>query len=123
MPRRTHRSRSPTSSSCKKLAPERPDGSRPLAGCPRRRSTASAATGSDDLPRLAEGVHLLGEYAGSGYVEPQYLAARGSSQIQLSKLLHLVAEECDGTSSYDDIAQRVSEGYGKTVSPDNVRTL
>src|SRR4051794_4359984 len=123
MPRRTRRSRSPTSRSCMTLAPERPADTRPLAGCPRRRSTASAATGADDLPRLAEGVHLLGEYAGSGYVEPQYLAARGSSQIQLSKLLHLVADECDGTSSYDDIARRVSESYGKTVSADNVRTL
>jgi putative peptide zinc metalloprotease protein len=69
-------------------------------------------------------VRLLGEYAGTGYVEPQYLATRGGGQqVQLSKLLHLVADECHGTSSYDDIAARVSESYGKTVSADNVRTL
>src|SRR5437764_394892 len=83
-------------------------------------AAASAPPGPGDPPQLADGVHLLGEYAGSGYVEPQYLAARGSSQIQLSKLLHLVADECDGTTSYDDIARRVSESYGKTVSADNV---
>ncbi|MCU1591957.1 MAG: hypothetical protein JWP11_3213 [Frankiales bacterium] len=108
------------------LAPERPTETRPLAGCPRRRPTGSsvAPPAADDRPRLADGVHLLGEYAGTGYVEPQYLAARtGGQQIQLSKLLHLVADECDGTSSYDDIARRVSESYGKSVSADNVRTL
>jgi putative peptide zinc metalloprotease protein len=105
------------------IAPERPTETRPLAGCPRRRVTG-ASSNVDDRPRLAEGVRLLGEYAGTGYVEPQYLAARGGGQqVQLSKLLHLVADECDGRSSYDDIAARVSETYGKTVSADNVRTL
>src|SRR5689334_23952679 len=94
------------------------------AGCPSRRRAGSAlAAPVDDRPRLAEGVRLLGEYAGTGYVEPQYLAARGSSQVQLSKLLHLVADECDGRSSYDDIAQRVTSAYGKDVSSDNIRTL
>jgi putative peptide zinc metalloprotease protein len=106
------------------LAPERPTAARPVAGCPRRRATGVAPDSGDDRPQLAEGVRLLGEYAGSGYVEPQYLAVRGGGQqIQLSKLLHLVADECDGRSSYDGIAQRVSETYGKTVSTDNVRTL
>jgi putative peptide zinc metalloprotease protein len=102
------------------IAPERPVTSRVHAGCPSRRA---GATPADDRPQLADGVRLLGEYAGTGYVEPQYLAARGSSQVQLSKLLHLVADECDGVSSHDDIAQRVSASYGKTVSADNVRTL
>jgi putative peptide zinc metalloprotease protein len=78
----------------------------------------------DDRPRLAEGVRLLGEYAGAGYVEPQYLAVRGGGkQVQLSELLRLVADQCDGQSSYAEIARRVSDGYGKTVSSDNVRTL
>jgi putative peptide zinc metalloprotease protein len=106
------------------LAPERSVDTRPLAGCPRRRSSAAPAAPADDRPTLADGVRLLGEYAGTGYVEPQYLAARGGGQqVQLSKLLHLVADECDGASSYDDIAARVSEQYGKSVTPDNIRTL
>jgi putative peptide zinc metalloprotease protein len=105
------------------LAPERPAAVTPVAGCPRRRPARAITATADDRPRLADGVRLLGEYAGTGYVEPQYLAARGSQQIQLSRLLHLVADECDGHSSYDDIARRVSESYGKTVSGDNVRTL
>ena len=105
------------------LAPERPVETRPQVGCPSRRSRPAAAP-ADDRPRLADGVRLLGEYAGTGYVEPQYLAARGGGQqVQLSKLLHLVADECDGQSSYDEIAERVSGPFGKTVSADNVRTL
>ncbi|MGB8649142.1 MAG: hypothetical protein WCD35_00630, partial [Mycobacteriales bacterium] len=103
------------------LAPER-EAATVVAGCPRRRSAAPAVE-ADDRPRLAEGVHLLGEYAGTGYVEPQYLAARGHTQVQLSRLLHLVAEECDGGSSYEQVAERVSLQWGKTVSADNVRTL
>ena len=98
------------------IAPERP-----VVGCPSRRPHQGVA--ADDRPALADGVHLLGEYAGTGYVEPQYLAARGTSQVQLSKLLHLVAEECDGNRSFDEIASRVSQAFGKTVSADNVRTL
>jgi putative peptide zinc metalloprotease protein len=105
------------------LAPERPAAVTPVAGCPRRRPARAITATADDRPLLADGVRLLGEYAGTGYVEPQYLAARGTQQIQLSRLLHLVADECDGRSSYDDIAGRVSESYGKTVSGDNVRTL
>jgi putative peptide zinc metalloprotease protein len=94
-----------------------------MTGCPRRRANVSEATG-DDRPRLADGVRLLGEYAGTGYVEPQYLAVReGGQQIQLSMLLHLVADECDGHRSYEEIAERVTTNYGKTVSADNVRTL
>ncbi len=109
------------------LAPEREAAPpRPQVGCPSRRRPVPApvAPGAGDRPRLAEGVRLLGEYAGTGYVEPQYLAARGGGQqVQLSRLLHLVADECDGSSSYDDIAARVSQDYGKTVSADNVQTL
>lgn len=105
------------------LAPERPVETRPHAGCPSRRSRPAAAP-ADDRPRLADGVRLLGEYAGTGYVEPQYLAARGGGQqVQLSKLLHLIADACDGQSSYDEVAQRVSGPFGKAVSGDNVRSL
>jgi putative peptide zinc metalloprotease protein len=110
------------------LAPERPVDTRPLVGCPRRRAAAATSTASpsqvDERPRLADGVRLLGEYAGTGYVEPQYLAVRGGGkQVQLSELLHLVADQCDGHSSYDEIARRVTDDYGKSVSADNVRTL
>lgn len=105
------------------VAAERPvTADRPMAGCPRRRERTSVDGAAP--PQIAEGVQLLGEYAGSGYEQPQYLARRpGGQLVQLSRLLHLVADACDGSSSYEEIAQRVSETFGKTVSADNVRTL
>jgi putative peptide zinc metalloprotease protein len=118
---------------------------RPVPGCPRRRAHPLNADhpetdnpdtdrdgspldpGSrvdDEAPRLADGVQLLGEYAGTGYRQPQHVARRpGGQMVQLSRLLQLIAERCDGHTSYPDIAGQVSGEYGKTVSPDNVRTL
>lgn len=75
-------------------------------------------------PRLAEGVELIGESAGSGYKEPPALARRGDGQvIQLTRLLYLIAEAADGTRDEAAIAEVVSERFDKRVSPDNVRTL
>ena len=114
------------------LATDRPTGEQPVAGCPRRRThERNRSVGSADSagvetgpPRLAEGVQLLGEYAGTGYREPQFVARRpGGQMVQLSRLLHLIAEQCDGSTREDDIAERVSHGYGKPVSADNVHTL
>jgi putative peptide zinc metalloprotease protein len=75
-------------------------------------------------PRLADGVELIGESAGSGYKTPPSLARRGDGQmVQLTHLLHLVAEAADGTRDEAAIAEVVSERFGKAVSADNVRTL
>ncbi len=107
-------------------APEAPVDRRQLAGCPRQRarSTTRSTSSISDTPALADGVQLLGEYAGSGYREPQYLARRpDGQQVQLSRLLHEIAEECDGDSDLTRIAERVTESYGKSVSADNVAQL
>jgi hypothetical protein len=48
-------------------------------------------------PRRAAGVELIGEFEGSGFKEPPLLARRGDGQVvQLTRLLFLVAEACDG---------------------------
>jgi putative peptide zinc metalloprotease protein len=79
---------------------------------------------SADRPRLAEGIDLVGEFEGSGYVDPHYLARRSNGTvIQLSRLLFLVAEASDGQRTLDQIAAQVGERFGRTVSPDNVATL
>ena len=112
------------------IAPDKAVDDRPMVGCPSRRHPretmppASGGTGPELPPRIADGVQLLGEYAGTGYEQAQYLARRpGGQLVQLSQLLHQVADECDGRRTLEQVAERVSEAYGKPVSPDNVRTL
>jgi putative peptide zinc metalloprotease protein len=76
------------------------------------------------LPRLADGVELIGEYEGSGFTEPPFLLRRPDGQmIQVSRLLYLVAECADGRCDLGAIATKVSERFGRPVSADNVRFL
>ena len=92
--------------------------SRPVASAPEPPADAG------DRPRRADGVELIGEMAGSGYREPPSLARRADGQtIQLTGLLYLVLESVDGRRGYAEVAERVSERFGRTVSEANVRTL
>jgi putative peptide zinc metalloprotease protein len=76
------------------------------------------------FPRLANGCDLLGRYESSAYTEPQYLVRRGDGQlICVSHLLYLLASHLDGKRDLVEIAQRVSAGLGRQVSPDNVGYL
>ncbi|TMD20225.1 MAG: hypothetical protein E6I99_14325 [Chloroflexi bacterium] len=85
---------------------------------------ATGATGRAVPPRLAEGMELIGEYQGSGFKDPPYLARRGDGQVlQLPRLLYLVAAKADGRRDYDEIARAVSDDFGRGVSADNVRVL
>ena len=89
-----------------------------------RPDVAPDPPGDDRPPRLAEGVELIGESAGSGFKEPPALARRGDGQmIQLSPLLYLVAKNVDGERDYEAVASVVTEEFDKRVSADNVRTL
>ncbi len=79
---------------------------------------------SPAAPRLAEGLELIGEYKGSALEEPPYLVRRADGQvIQMSRLLYLVAEAADGRRDFAQIAERVSEEFGRLVSAENVRFL
>ncbi|HWB72594.1 MAG TPA: hypothetical protein VG452_10265 [Egibacteraceae bacterium] len=97
-----------------------PQGPPPVVG----EGTPSAAPARSDVPLLAAGAELIGEYQGSGFKEPPYLARRADGQIiQLSRLLYLVADEVDVERDLAQIAERVSERFGRTVSADNVGYL
>lgn len=75
-------------------------------------------------PRLADGVELLGEFEDSGFETPPHLARRADGQvIQLTELLHLVADAADGQRDEAAIAAAVSERFGRPVNADNVRFL
>src|SRR4051794_7191358 len=61
-------------------------------------------------PRLADGVELIGEYTGSGFEEPPYIARRADGQVvQIAKLFYVVAEEIDGRAGFDEIAERATQ--------------
>jgi putative peptide zinc metalloprotease protein len=77
-----------------------------------------------DVPRLALGVELLGEFKDSGYSPPPFLARRPDGQvIQMSRLLYLVAAEIDGIRNANAIARQVSEDLGRTLGAEQVRYL
>jgi putative peptide zinc metalloprotease protein len=83
--------------------------------------TSKPASG---VPQLAPGVELIGEYQGHGFKETPYLARRADGQvIQLSHLLYLVAAQVDGQRSFEEIAARVTEEFGRDVSADNIDLL
>jgi putative peptide zinc metalloprotease protein len=74
-----------------------------------------------DLPRLADGVELLGEYQGSGYRQPPSLVRRPDGQvIQMSPLLYLVTSRIDGVRDAETIATLVSADLGRALTADQV---
>src|SRR5689334_24307901 len=76
------------------------------------------------VPRLADGVELLGEYQGSGYAQPPSLVRRADGQvIQMSALLYRVACRIDGSRDPAAIAGLVSEDLGRSLTADQVRYL
>lgn len=80
------------------------------------------ATG--ELPRLADGVELLGRYESSGFQEVPYLVRRPDGQvIQVSELIYLVAAGVHDSGDPHEVAARVSAEYGREVSADNVAYL
>ena len=76
------------------------------------------------VPRPSAGLRLHGEYQGSGFTEPKYIARRGDGQVvQLSRLLHLVAGAVDGQRDTEAISHRVSARFGRELSEENVLFL
>jgi putative peptide zinc metalloprotease protein len=105
------------------VSPWRGHSRRTSPGQTSAREVPGGPVGSD-RPKLAEGVTLVGEYEGSGYRKPHFLARRSNGTlIQLSHLLHLTAAACDGTRDHAEIARVVSAEFGRPVSEENVRTL
>jgi putative peptide zinc metalloprotease protein len=86
--------------------------------------TRIAAAREARPPRLADGVELLGEYAGSGFREPPGLARRADGCVlQLSRMAYLVAAAVDGRRGMAEIAERVSEECGRRLASRDVEFL
>ena len=76
------------------------------------------------VPRLSDGVELLGEYRDSGFQEAPYIARLpGGVVVQLTRLLYLVARAVDGRRDLDEIAAQVSAEFGRRVTAANVAYL
>jgi putative peptide zinc metalloprotease protein len=89
------------------------------------RPEPDAAPVSDGAPpRLADGIDLIGEYEDSGFKEAPYIARRADGQvIQMPQLLFQVAESIDGSRSYEEIGEVVSEKIQRGVDGDMIRQL
>jgi putative peptide zinc metalloprotease protein len=87
-------------------------------------SASVADTAVGGVPRLAEGVELIGEYQGSGFQEPRYILRRGDGQvIQLPRLLYLLASSLDGRRDLRQVAALLSAEFGRLVAAQQVSYL
>jgi putative peptide zinc metalloprotease protein len=76
---------------------------------------------ADVIPLLAAGVEPIGEYQGSGLAEATYLVRNAAGQVvHLSRLLYLVVSAIDGDRTISEVAEQVSDGFGRTVSVSNI---
>ncbi len=81
------------------------------------------ATGAPP-PQLASGVELIGEFEGSGFKEPPYIARRADGQVvQMPRMLFALAEQIDGRSGPEQIAERYSHAIERDVGPEDVQML
>ena len=87
-------------------------------------SPPAHTSGLAGVPRLADGVELLGEYKDSGYSQPPSLVRRADGQVvQMSPLLYQVTCRIDGARDPAAIAQLVSADLGRSLTADQVRHL
>ncbi|MFI0464883.1 hypothetical protein ACH347_12450 [Saccharopolyspora sp. 5N102] len=82
------------------------------------------STEENAVPRLVDGVALLGEYEGGGYEEPRYLVSRADGQMVLvSPLLYQVASQVDGERSLREVAEQIAGDTEPDISAAGVEYL
>ena len=85
---------------------------------------ADSGSAVGTVPRLADGIELIGEYQGSGFQEPPFIVRRADGQvIQLSRLLYLLAASVDGQRDQAQVAGVLSAELGKVVQAEQVAFL
>jgi putative peptide zinc metalloprotease protein len=93
-------------------------------GLPAPALSPADAPGPVQVPQLADGVEMLGEYQGSGYSQAPSLVRRADGQvIQMSALLYRVACRIDGSRDPAAIADLVSADLGRSLTAEQVRYL
>lgn len=74
-------------------------------------------------PALAPGVELIGGMEESGFRDRQWLVKRGDRFVQLTELLYRVAEQADGGSTHEEMAEKLTRSTDYAFTPENVRQL
>ncbi len=83
-----------------------------------------SASVAGEVPRLAEGTELIGEYQGSGFQEPRYILRRADGQvIQLPRLLYVLAANLDGRRDLGQVAALLCAELGRVVQAEQVSYL
>jgi putative peptide zinc metalloprotease protein len=94
------------------------------ATLPRPEVEARGEARTEERPRLARGVELLGPYEHSGYRDPPLMVRRPDAQlVQLPAVLYLIAERLDGTRDLDAIGDEVGEKIGRQLAGEDVEYL
>lgn len=76
----------------------------------------------EDPPRLVPGLELLGEFQGSGSIDPLFLLKRPDGRIvAVSALLYQVAAAIDGRRDLAAVASRASGELRRAIRPEAVR--
>jgi putative peptide zinc metalloprotease protein len=87
-------------------------------------SDSALAARTSTAPRLADGTELIGQFSGSGFTEPRYLACRGDGQVvQLSERVFLLARLVDGRRDLDELAVALGADIDRTVTAAQVAFL
>jgi len=82
------------------------------------------AVGATTMPRLAEGLELIGPYQGSGYREPKYIVSRADGQvIQLPHPLYALVSHLDGQRDLTQLATRLSTELETDITAEQISFL
>jgi len=79
------------------------------------------APGLPEYPCLAENIELMGEMKESAFKEAPWLISRNGKFLQVTRLLHKVAEHATGDRTMDEIGQAVTADYDREVNKTNKR--
>jgi putative peptide zinc metalloprotease protein len=80
--------------------------------------------GVTDVPRLADGVEVLGELSGSGYQDAPTLVRRSDGQtLQVTPLLAQLVDVVDGHRDHAELAEELSNRIGKEATASDVGFL
>jgi hypothetical protein len=87
-----------------------------IAASPTQNAAKPSETKIPEHPKLAEGIELLGEMKESAFIDAPWLASRNGKFLQITELLHRVAENATGDKTIDEMAASISRDYERSIA-------